>query len=540
MKAWIAAGAVACVTASCASGGEAVDRHRLHEVALPDLSQVEDSVQAQLRDRYASLLARQADRASASGDLAIEYGEMGMLLMAAELRDSAEAALLNARALAPHDMRWPYYLGHLYRADGDIPRAQAAFEAARRLAPDDVPTMTWLAEAALDEGRPDEAETLLMRALSLQPRSTAAHYGLGRAALARKEYARAVQDLEQALSLDNRASVIHYPLAMAYRGEGDDRRAELHLQQRGAVPLAPDPLRKALDELLHSALTYEKNADAAGNRGEWASAADDLRKAVALAPTRASPRHKLGTALFYLGDRRGAANAFREAVRLSPAFAAAHYALGVVYEEDGDHRQAIASFSAAIASEPIHVDARLGLADALRRSARLEPSLREYARVLEIDPGLLKARFGYAAALIRLRRFQEARDRLTEDMDRYPNEPAFAQAAARLWAAAPDARLRDGTRALAIARALGERQVTTIELAETLAMALAEAGQYDEAGRRQREALEAARAGRPLAVPRLAANLERYEQGQPSRTPWQADEPIEFYSAARVPAWRPR
>jgi tetratricopeptide (TPR) repeat protein len=546
MKAWIAAGAVACltcvtfVTGSCASGGDAVDRHRLHEVALPDLSQVEESVQAQLRSRYASLQARQADRASASADLAMEYGEMGKLLMAAELRESAEASLLNAQALAPNDMRWPYYLGHLYRANGDIPHARAAFERAQRLAPDDVPTMTWIAESALDEGRPEEAEALLTKALSFQPRSAAAHYGLGRAALARKDYARAAQHLEQAFLLDNRASIIHYPLAMAYRGEGDDRRAGLHLQQRGAVPLAPDPLRKALDELLHSALTYEKNADAAGNRGDWASAADYLRKAVALAPTRASPRHKLGTALFYSGDRHGATDAFREAVRLSPAFAAARYALGVVYEEDGDHRQAIASFSAAIASEPVHVEARLGLADALRRSGALEPSLREYARILEIDPGLLKARFGYAATLIRLRRFGEARDRLTSDMDRYPSEPAFAQAAARLLAAAPDARLRDGPRALAIARALAERQVPTIELAETLAMALAESGQFTEAGRRQRQALDAARAGRRPAVGRLAANLERYEHDQPSRAPWQADEPIEYYSAARAPAGGPR
>ena len=64
-----------------------------------------------------------------------------MLLMAAEFRDPAEASLLNAQALAPGDMRWPYYLGHLYRAEGDIPNAMAAFERALRSAPNDVPTM---------------------------------------------------------------------------------------------------------------------------------------------------------------------------------------------------------------------------------------------------------------------------------------------------------------------------------------------------------------------------------------------------------------
>ncbi len=501
----------------------------LRPVTLPDLSRVEDSVETQLNERYAALTARQKDSVTPTADLGREFGEMGTLLLAAGFRDPAEAALLNAEALAPGDMRWPYYLGDLYRTKGDIPSAVAAFERARRLAPNDVPTMIWLGEAALDQGRPDAAEPLFTKALSLDPRSVAAHYGLGRTALARKDYARAAQNLEQALALDSKASVIHYSLALAYRGLGDARNAELHLQQRGTVQIQPDPLRKSLDDLLHSALTYEKNADVAGNRSEWPEAAEYLRKAVALAPTRASPRHKLGTALFYMGDRQGAFEEFQEAVRLSPGFAPAHYALGVLHEETGQHQQAIESFSAAIKFEPNNVDARLGLADALRRSGQLEASLSEYERISTIDPGSVKARFGHAAALIRLKRYQEARDRLAEAMDRYPGEPAFARVAARLFAAAPDNRVRDGRRALAIAQALVNQRPRTMELAETMAMASAEAGQYGDAVRWQREAIEAAeRTGRSDMMKRLAGNLELYQTGRPCRTPWQADEPIEF------------
>lgn len=371
MRAAIVSGLVV-MTASCGATNEPAigDRPALQEVELPDLSRLEESVQAQLRERHDALIAKQRDPASAAAELGTEYGEMGKLLLAAEFNDPTEAALVNAQALAAGDMRWPYYLGHLYRSKGDIPKAVAAFEQALRAAPNDVPTMTWLAEAALDRGQPDAAMSLLSKALSLEPRSAAVYYGLGRAALAKKDFARAARDLEQAQALDSKASVIHYPLAMAYRGLGDQRRAELHLRQRGAVPIQSDPLRKALEDLLHSALTYERSADAAGNRGEWAEAAGYLRKAVALAPTRASARHKLGTALFYLRDRRGALDEFREAIRLSPTFAAAHYALGVTYAEAGDHQQAIDSFSAALAYDPAHVEARQGLANALKRSGR--------------------------------------------------------------------------------------------------------------------------------------------------------------------------
>jgi tetratricopeptide (TPR) repeat protein len=482
-----------------------------------------------LRERHGTLSAKQNDPATRARDLATEFGDTGALLLAAGLNDPAEAALLNAEALAPDEIRWPYYLGHLYRAKGDIPNAIAALERALRSAPNDVPTMIWLAEAALDQGKPDVAERLLANALSLQPRSAAAHYGLGRAALARKDYVRAAQSLEQALALDTKASIIHYSLAMAYRGQGDHRRAQSHLQQRGTLQIQPDPLTRTLDEMLHSALTYERNADLAGNRGEWTAAADYLRKAVALAPTRASPHHKLGTALFYLKDRRGAFEQFQEAVRLSPSFAGAHYALGVMHEEAGEHRQAVASYSVAVRSDPASVDARLGLADALRRSGQFAASLSEYERVLNIDPGAVKARFGYAATLIRLQRYREARDRLVEAMGLYPDELSFARAAARLFAAAPDDRVRDGQRALVILQALATHQQRTIELAETMAMASAEVGQYLAAVQTQREAIEAAaRTGRRDIRDRLTDNLTRYEAGRPCRTPWRDDEPIEF------------
>jgi tetratricopeptide (TPR) repeat protein len=378
------------LSAGCASTNQpTVDRRSLRQVALPDLLRVEPSVQTQLRDRHAAMTAKLEDPNTAAADLGSAFGEMGKLLMAAEFHDPAEAALLNAETLAPEDMRWPYYLGHLHRAAGKVADAAAAFERALQSAPDDVPTMIWMGEASLDQGRPEAADPRFTKAIALDPRSAAARYGLGRAALARKDYPRAAQELEQALALDGRASVIHYSLAMAYRGLGDHNKADWHLQRRGAMPIAPDPLRKALDEVLDSALTYEKNADTAGARGEWTAAAAYLRKAVALAPTRPSPRHKLGTALFYLGDKRGAREQFHEALRLSPAFAASHYALGVLHQEAGEHVLAIQSFSAAIESEPTNVDARVGLVKALRRSGQPDRSNAELARLLRIDPSAI-------------------------------------------------------------------------------------------------------------------------------------------------------
>jgi hypothetical protein len=126
-------------------------------------------------------------------------------------------------------------------------------------------------------------------------------------------------------------------------------------------------------------------------------------------------------------------------------------------------------------------------------------------------------------ALVRLRRYQEARDRLTDGMNAFPSKPAFAQALARLLAAAPDDRVRDGRRALAIIHELLKQQQST-ELGETMAMALAASGQYEEAVALQRALLATAqRAGREDLALVMAANLKLYESRQPCRVPWTDD-----------------
>ena len=83
------------------------------EVMLPDLARMDPPVQAQVKQRYATLMEKK--KAGASGDqLGTAYGEYAMLLQAAEYYEAAEPAYLNAQDLMPGDARWPYYLGLLY------------------------------------------------------------------------------------------------------------------------------------------------------------------------------------------------------------------------------------------------------------------------------------------------------------------------------------------------------------------------------------------------------------------------------------------
>jgi tetratricopeptide (TPR) repeat protein len=458
--------------------------------------------------------------------LAAAYGELGKILAAAEYFDAAEPCYLNAQALQPTEIRWPYYLGQLARSRNEPAKAVPFFEQSLRLQPDDVPSLIWLGEMYLTQNRSDAAEPLFTKALSLQPQSAAALSGLGRAALANKDYARSVTSLERALSLAPQASRLQYPLAMAYRGKGDERQAEAHLRRRGDVDVAlNDPLMAELTDLLQSASSYEVRGAEALEKRQWAEAVTNLRKAAELSPANAFTHLNLGTALYLQGDPRSALVQFEEAVKLNPSLSKAHYAIGVIMRTDGRDAAAIEHFSAAVKSDPGSVESRLQLAEALRASGHQAESLPHYAEVMKTSPSISQASFGYAMALVRLGRYKDARDWLNDAMKTYPDQPGFAHALARILSAAPADDVRNGGRALSLMQKLLKQQ-KTVALAETMAMTLAEIGRFEEATTWQRQAIDAARGSQPDAVSRLEQNLTLYQSGKPCRTPWRDDDPV--------------
>ena len=117
---------------------------------------------------------------------------MGRLLMAAEYFEAAEPYLLHAQALAPEDVRWPYYLGHVLhgqrraRQGGRRPSNVRCAAAERR---------GHAGVAGQPASRPGPAgagRAAVHAAVSRSHAVVAALFGLGRAALARRDYARAV------------------------------------------------------------------------------------------------------------------------------------------------------------------------------------------------------------------------------------------------------------------------------------------------------------------------------------------------------------
>jgi tetratricopeptide (TPR) repeat protein len=498
----------------------------LRAVPLPDVSKAVPSVQRQIQERHASLTKLIDDRSTVVLELSNAFGEMGKLLMAAQMYEAAEPCFLDAQTLNTADFRWPYYLAQLYRAQGELPKALAHFERAIALQPDDVSTLVWLGEIYLQQGRPEAAEPQFSKALALQPGSVSARYGLGRTALARNDAGRAVTYLEEVLQRDPKASGAHYPLSLAYAALGNTQKADEHLRLRANREILPsDPLMVELENLLESPQTYETLGIRALEREDWSTAADQFRKGLVLAPDSAALHHRLGAALSMTGDKAGARQQFETAVQLSPDYFLAQYSLGVLDQADDKHAQAVERFAEALRARPIYTEARLRMASSLRRIGRHNDALRAYQQVLSNQADSTEAVLGYSMTLAQIGRHREARDRLAAAAQAGDADAiVFRSALARLLAASPDDAVRDGAQAMRLVQEL-IAQGRTLELGETMAMALAAMGEYDRAAAVQRDLLKGARTNNITAVmPRLAANLARYERGEPCRTPWTLDE----------------
>ena len=337
----------------------------------------------------------------------------------------------------------------------------------------------------------------------------------------REEFATAARGLEEILALEPSATAAHYPLGQAYLRLGEPERAQEHLRQREAAVISPaDPLMAVLDGLLESAQAYETRGIEALVREDWDGAIAAFRRGLELDAADAELRHRLGTALYLRGDTVAGAGGVRAGRNGVAGSAAGALSLGVLLQEEGRHQAAAERFATALRGRSSYTEARLRLAYSLRRAGDPEGALAQYVQVSGTNPNLVEPPSGRAMTLVVLRRWGDARAGWRRRWRRIRMTWAWRTLLARLLAAAPDAAVRDGGRALVLVDRLASRG-RTLELGETMAMALAEVGAHVRAAALQRDLVAgAARAGLADVSRRLQRNLRRYERGEACRVPW--------------------
>ncbi len=472
-------------------------------------------------------------------------------------RDQPELARAYfKRALAPGGPRAAALagLGKAAAALGEHEAAVEHFEAALAEQPEASSLHYPLAIAYRELGRIDDARRHLAErgdievpfpdplAQSLLRLATGAgvHLMYGHRAMRHGNLAVAVDRFRQAIAANLRSAPAQQALGGALARQGDAEGAVRHY----SASLALEPENPALHYNLGTVLV---------ELGEQAQAVRHFRAALELAPEYHNARYNLATALagiaryeeaaghyrtlletdpgdfgtrFYLAqtlrrlDREGeAAEILGSLVEEDPGRLRARLALGAVLAGN-DPDRAIAHYSAVLDLEPGHREALRALAPLLARLARYAQAAERYGEIVELEPEKEAPRFGQAMALMLSESYSQARWRLEEGLVAIPTGASLAHALARLLATCPEQAVRDGERALELAHSLFQA-VRNPLYAETVAMAYAELGRFDEAvDWQQRLILEAERAGGQAMLPRLRRRLALYVGGEPCRAPW--------------------
>jgi tetratricopeptide (TPR) repeat protein len=371
-----------------AGGQEARPPVELLEVPRPALETLEEADRRQLEADRAALDRILADESSSEELVARAYGEIGTVYFLYDFAQPAEAALVNASALAPEEHDWHYYLGVLYSRDGRNGEARERLERAAELRPDHLPTYIHLGRVELDGGRLEAAEESFRAALAIDPESAAAEVGLGEIAQARGETAEAIERYRRALELQPRADSIHHRLGLAYRSAGDLPKAKEHLAlNRGEPVRFEDPLVDGLTALLKTSAIHLARGNQAMMDGDAERAVAEYSRALERDPDDALVHYNLGMALIRAERREEALARLEHAVELDPDYRDAHYNLAIARAEDGRWAEAAEHFERAWRIDPLDQAARLDWALALEHSGDAQGAVRELTGLIEALAG---------------------------------------------------------------------------------------------------------------------------------------------------------
>jgi len=457
----------------------------LLRIPAPNLNGLEPAVREQLQEGAARLSHLPKDgeggKSASRQELAERFGELGHLYHAYELWPSAEAAYENARRLEREEVSWPFSLAVVAFKKGELAQAKALFEASLTLMPGNPPAQLYLAEIALQQGDTALAAQLANKVLEKVSISPSALFILGRAALAAQQPDEAIKALELALDQVPDANRIHYLLAMAKRAKGDLEGAKAEMSQAGQVGVKiPDPLDRLLAEHRKGERVAIIEGEMAMNANRFEEAIAAYERATRTQPTKADLWTRLGGARASGGDLPGAERDLRHALELDPFFTIALLQLGRLLAFEQKPADALPFFERLLDLDAGSVAGHRELGLALHALGRHKEALDKLKKVVKVLPSDEEARLAAAVSAVELGLFADGRDLLEEGLTLDASQGRLNRALARLLAAVPDLKLRNGERAVELA----QRVATTTRLAadyELLALAYGEAGRCGDA-----------------------------------------------------------
>ncbi|MFK7734933.1 MAG: tetratricopeptide repeat protein [Pirellulaceae bacterium] len=246
-------------------------------------------------------------------------------------------------------------------------------------------------------------------------------------------------------------------------------------------------------------------------------ASEDFRAAIDYSPDNWRTRHNYAISLAMKSEYERAIKQLDRSIELNPDYANSYFNRGELYFELGQYNDAVADYDLAIEITPTDAQYYNSRAHSKFMDERHSSALEDYRTAAEMDPKSATLLTDYADALQYLGKWKQAAETYRSAVGEDSKYARAYQNAAWLMATCPEKDVRNPKLAVAAARKaieLSEREVRTLD---TLAAAMAAAGDQIEAAELQREAVRLS--GDPEERVELDQRLSLYLNGSVYRQP---------------------
>jgi tetratricopeptide (TPR) repeat protein len=386
-------------------------------------------------------------------------------------------------------------------------------------------------------GKPEQAKEALDKAVKLleeEPGEQAEALRLR--ASAQSEPEKKLADLERSIKLAPDS-------AKALRDRGNVYVSQNKPQQ------ALDDFKAALEIDPDDAATHEAAGLAYAMLEKWDEARESLTKAAELDPDSPVPLVQRGRVNFLAGDRDEAIKDVSHALQISPGFVYALLLRGQLYAQGEEWEEALADAEQLVDLAPGSSDALRLWAAAISGSKKIDEALQRLERIHDLNPddtsvslrlamlyGAKKeperaieaytqtiarepqnwfAFQGRADTYLGVGKQAEAVEDYEQALKLEPENSGILNNLAWLLATSPEDKLRDGKRAIELAKKACEvTDYKQAHILSTLAAAYAETGDFDTAKKWSSKAVEI---GEESMKEQLSKELESYKEGKPWR-----------------------
>ena len=361
------------------------------------------------------------------------------------------------------------------------------------------------------------SEILWRTTIAKNPNAFLALNNLGYVLMQRNELPEAIADFQQSIAANPGFNESHNNLGDAYLRTG--RTNEAMAEFRKAIDLISKDTSLA-------AASYYNYGNALLETGNPDEAVTYYEKSLKLLPGYARAQNNLGVAFLRTGQTNEAMASFRRALQSSPGFEDAFNNLVELLVTDGNIEEAIHSYQEELRhndSAALHEE----LAELLAKQNRIDEAISHYETAVKLAPDEGEFQFNLGMALMSKNRLDDAAGHFQRAIDLIPDSaqsdyrlglvhqiqkkfgPALGEyqkaldldpnyIAARnnlVWilATCPEASLRDGKRAVALAEQVNaDYRNSSPQFLDTLSAAYAEAGRFTEATATIQRAIELA------------------------------------------------